>query len=69
MKNEATHDLLQFKVKQMHKRIDTWYRQIEELQSEIEKLNRWINFEQSDIDEANEMITKIEGTGDEKETA
>lgn len=62
---DASVDLLRTTIKQCNKRIDTWSQQVEELQSDIEKLNRWINFEQSDVDEANEMIAKMEGTANE----
>lgn len=60
IERNASWALLEHTVKAGHKRIDTWSRQIEELQEEIAKLNRWINFEQSDIDEANEMMNNIQ---------
>ena len=59
-KLNASYDVVEAKIKTMRKRIDTWSQQIEELQGEIEKLNRWIRFEQNDIDEAGEMLTNMQ---------
>lgn len=56
----ASYALLEHTVKAGHKRIEGWSEQIEELQEQIAKLNRWINFEQADIDEANEMMNNIQ---------
>ena len=56
----ASCDVVEDKIKKMHKRIDGWSQQIEELEMQIEKLNRWIKFEQSDIDEAGEMLTGMQ---------
>jgi DNA repair ATPase RecN len=59
-KREASCDLVQDKIKKCAKRIDGWSMQIEDLRMEIEKLNRWINFEQSDMDEAGEMLNNMQ---------
>lgn len=56
----ASYDLLQHTIKMGHKRIEGWSRQVEELQEQIAKLNRWINFEQSDIDDAGEMLANMQ---------
>ena len=66
-KLDASYDLVEAKIKTMQKRIDTWSREIEEHQEQIEKLNRWIRFEQSDIDEAGEMLAGMQEL--EQETA
>jgi len=58
--SDAAYDLVQNKIKKCAKRIDGWSMQIEELRLDIEKLNRWINNEQSDMDEANEMLANMQ---------
>ena len=59
-KNDASIDLLQHSLKMGQKRIDGWAQQIEELQEQISKLNRWINFEQADVDDAGEMLANMQ---------
>ena len=58
--NRPKIDLLLNKIKDMNTRIEGWSQQKFDLNEEIEKLNRWINLEQSDIDTANEMIVQLE---------
>ena len=62
---DASYDLVQLKIKMGLKRIDGWSQEIEELQEQISKLNRWINFEQADVDEANEMLINMQELGQE----
>lgn len=59
-KNEATVDMLQNDIKRREKQIDGWCRQIEDLQDEIQKLNRWINAAQFYIDGAQEMLIDVQ---------
>lgn len=60
IERNASYALLQHTISMGNKRIEGWCQQIEELQEQIAKLNRWITFEQGDIDQATEMMNNIQ---------